>query len=133
MFIRFVSAEIDETSHVRVGLFGAAYQIWLDDELPDYEIEALLQAKWWFDVHVRSPFDYLRESKRYDRAICWFKSCAREHIAHAWELASVLERNGIPIWVVKTERTGYVYYEDEAQVFAEPFRDIRVRLNGSRL
>jgi hypothetical protein len=133
VFIRFVSAEFDETSLVLEGLFGAAYRLWSGDELPDYESDALLEVKWWFDDHLDSPFDYLPPLKTYDRAICWFKPTAREHLARAWELSSILERNDVPIWVVKTLRTGYVHYEDEAQVFAKPFHDMRFRVNGSRL
>jgi len=29
------------------------------------------------------------------------------------------------IWTVKSKRAGRVYYEDEAQVFAEPYDDVR--------
>jgi hypothetical protein len=40
----------------------------------------------------------------------------------------VLERNDVLVWPIKAIRTGYVYYEDDYQVFAEPFTDLRLRL-----
>ena len=36
------------------------------------------------------------------------------------------ERNDVLIWTIRSRKTGYVYYEDEAQVFAEPFDDVRL-------
>jgi hypothetical protein len=79
----------------------------------------------WFNKYLESPFHYLPRIRRYDRAVCWFRSTANEHLAQAWQLATILERNGLLIWTIKSLRTGYIYYEDEAQVFAEPFADVR--------
>ncbi|ABF39543.1 hypothetical protein Acid345_0538 [Candidatus Koribacter versatilis Ellin345] len=39
-----------------------------------------------------------------------------------WEMVRVLERNGIYIQKIKTDKPGYVVYEDEWQLVAEPFR-----------
>ena len=133
MFIRFVSGQIDEYSHVLTGVFSAANELWEKDEVPEYELEALEDMQAWFNLNLWSPFDFLPHSEMYDRAICWFKPTAREHIARAWQLASILERNDVFIWVIKSPRTGYVYYEDEEQVFAEPFSDERFRLKRLRL
>jgi hypothetical protein len=36
-----------------------------------------------------------------------------------------MDGNGLLIWTIKAIRPGYIYYEDEAQVFAEPFADVR--------
>ena len=128
MFIRFVSAEIDERSHVAAGLFCAASQLRWFEGLPDYEFDALTELKDWFNVHMPSPFDYLPRDRRYEKAICWFKPTAREHLERAWELVAILERNDVLIWTIKSPRTGYVHYEDEVQVFARPYDDVRLRL-----
>jgi len=40
-------------------------------------------------------------------------------------MASILERNDVFVRTVKVGRPGYVLYEDEAQILAEPFADIR--------
>jgi hypothetical protein len=40
-------------------------------------------------------------------------------------MITILERNDVLIWTIKSPKAGYIYYEDTAQVFAEPFSDIR--------
>ena len=123
MFIRFVRGEIDECSHVSEGLCGTVLR-W-SEGLPAYEIDEIEELMIWFDAHLRSPFDYLPDHRRYDPAISWFKSTAREHLAKAWELVAILERNDILIWTIRSPRTGYVYYEDDVQVFAHPYGEMR--------
>ena len=58
--------------------------------------------------------------------MCWFKSDALQHIAKAREMSCVLEQSGIYVWTIKTQRPGYVVYEDEYQVVAEPFADLKL-------
>ena len=125
MFIRFCSAAIDEDSRVPAGLFCAALDLLESHALPQYESDAIRELKEWFDKHLRSPFDYLPLDQRYYRAVCWFKPTAHEHLARAWELVAALERNDVLIWTIKSRRIGYVHYEDEVQVFAQPYEDIR--------
>ena len=128
MFIRFVGPEIEERSHVAAGLFCAASQLRWSGGLPGYEFDALTELKDWFNVHMDSPFDHLPRDRRYEQAICWFKPTAREHLERAWELVAILERNEVLIWTIRSPRTGYVHYEDEVQVFARPYDDVRLRL-----
>jgi hypothetical protein len=40
-------------------------------------------------------------------------------------MAEILVRHGIGVEVLKAERVGYVVYEDEFQIVAEPFADVR--------
>ena len=127
MFIRFVCGEIDEDSHVAAGLFCAASQLRWSEGLPDYEFDALTELKDWLNVHMDSPFDHLPRDRRHEQAICWFKPTAREHLERAWELVAILERNDVLIWTIKSQRTGYVHYEDDVQVFARPYDDVRLR------
>ena len=49
------------------------------------------------------------------------KSQAKEHIQSARELASLLEQYNVRVTTVTTRRPGYVVYEDEHQLVAEPF------------
>ena len=128
MFIRFVSSEVDEDSHVSAGLFCAASQLRWAVGLPEYEFDALTELRDWFNVHLESPFDHLPRANRYERAVCWFKPTAHEHLARAWELIAILERNDVLIWTIRSRRTGYVHYEDEVQVFARPYDDVRLIL-----
>lgn len=125
MFIRFVSAEIDEGSLVTAGLFCAASDLRESEGLPDYEFDALTALWDWFKEHMDSPFEYLPHHRRYEAAVCWFKPTAREHIERAWELVAILERHDVLIWTIKSQRVGYVYYEDDVQVFARPYDEVR--------
>jgi hypothetical protein len=125
MFIRFFTSAVDQRSQVSAGLFCAAAQLRQAEDLPEYEHDALQEIRGWFNDNLESPLHYLPRGCRYDRAICWFKATAHEHLARAWELAALLERNDILIWTIKSSRTGYIRYEDEAQVFAEPYDDVR--------
>ena len=58
--------------------------------------------------------------------MCWFKSSAREHIAKVYEMAYLLEENSFAVRVFRSRRVGYIVYEDEHQVVAEPFSDVRL-------
>ena len=126
MFIRFVSGDIHANSHVEVGLFCAAYKLRYEGDLPEYELNVLLDLLGWFNVNLESPFEFrLRKSWRSDRAVCWFKSSAHEYLAKARDMVALLENNGVYIRTIKSERAGYLLYEDEAQVLAQPFADMR--------
>jgi hypothetical protein len=126
VFIRFVSGEIHECSHVSTGLFQTAFELMYDPLLPDDEYDLLRDLMDWFNEYLKGPSEYrLRAAWRLEQAISWFKPTAHKHLSRAWEMASILERNGVLIRMIKAKRTGYVLYEDEAQVFAEPFADIR--------
>ena len=126
MFIRFVSGEIDSDSHVSAGLFTAAHDLLEEAPLSDEEYDELNDQLTWFDVYLRTPFHYrLKAAWRATRAICWFKPTAHEYLTRAWAIKEILDRNDVFIWTIKVQRIGYVLYEDEAQVLAEPFADIR--------
>ena len=132
MYIRFCSGEIDTQSHVPSGLFCAASELRWSDSLPQHEFDLLTELKCWFNEHLASPFDYLPRGKSFERAVCWFKPTAHEHLTRAWELVAILERNDILIWTIKASRVGYVHYEDRVQVFARPYDDVRLLLNWKR-
>jgi hypothetical protein len=129
MFIRFVSGQIDEHSHVSAGLFCAAYRLRDETPLPDHEYDRLAELMSWFNRHLEAPFSYrLRSPWRARRSICWFRFSAHEHLARAREVVQILEGHDIFMRTVISHRTGYVLYEDEFQVLAEPFADMRDRL-----
>ena len=126
MFIRFVSGEIHEDSHVLAGLFCTAAKLIEEVRLPEYEYEALREPMDWFNEHMESPYDYRLEPARLaDRALCWFRSTATEHLRRAWEMVALLEQRDILIRMIKTEAPGYILYEDEVQVLAFPNNDMR--------
>lgn len=127
MFIRFVTPWIDYNSQVAAGIFRAAYWLKYEASLPDYEWYYLVDILDWFDLNLEKPVKLRRSTRphRPNKAICWFKPSARTHLQKAFELATLLENNAIFIRRIKTTKPGYVVYEDEFQVAAEPFSDIK--------
>ena len=125
MYIRFYSGEVDSDSHVSAGLFIAVSDLCCVGALEDYDFAALKELEHWFDEHLDSPFRHLPRDDCYDSAICWFKSTAHEHLARAWEIVAILERNDVLIWTINSPRAGYIHYEDDVQVFASPCNDTR--------
>ena len=126
MFIRFVSGEIDEDSHVLEGLFCAAYRLLNETWLPDYEYEALREPLVWFSNNMKSPFKYRLEPAWLARqSLCWFRPTASEHLRRAWEMVAILEDHQIFVRTVKCHRPGYILYEDRSQVLAYPYADVR--------
>jgi hypothetical protein len=126
MFIRFVCGGIDEDSHVSAGLFCAAFDLIRGETLSDHEYGELLDLIRWFNRNLKGPFGYrLRKPWRAPRSICWFRSDAYEHVKCAWQVVNVLERNDVFMRVIKSRTVGYIIYQDEAQVMAQPSADVR--------
>jgi len=126
MFLRFVSAEVDEDSHVSMGLFGAAGKLLDDVVLYQYEYETLMECIDWFECYLRDPFYYRLEPARLAyRSIFWFRATAHEHLRRAWEIVTILEERDVFMRMIKTEMPGYIIYEDNEQVLAYPYADIR--------
>jgi len=82
----------------------------------------------WFNQHLEKPKRFRRSrcSRGEDKGVCWFKSSAREHIAKVYEMAYLLEENGFAVRVFRSRRVGYIVCEDEHQIVAEPFSDLRL-------
>jgi hypothetical protein len=125
MFVRFVIGTRDPSSQVDAGLFAAAYQLWDEERLPDYDQMRLKELLVWFAEHLvnPAPLSEVPPRERRRRAISWFKPEAKEHINRARELASLLEHYDMRVAMLTTHRPGYVVYEDEHQLVAEPFAE----------
>jgi len=119
-YIRFVIGRKDEGSHVEQGIFQAAAQAleWHDITGPD--ADELKELRYWFNENLEKPTSFGRDKLRL--GVCWFKTDASEHISRIWQMVTVLERNGIYVRKIKTDKPGYVIYEDQWQLVAEPFR-----------
>ena len=127
-FIRFAIQGNDPGSGRPQGLFFAAGEVCDDPTALPYEIDRIRAITRWFDKHLAQPtrFDRNRSKQSYDlhkRGISWFKASATEHISMMRELAAVLISHGHVIDQIETDRPGYVVYEDEFQIVAEPFAD----------
>ena len=123
MFIRFVVSERDASSDQAQGIFSAVYELERQGELLPHEKVWLTELESWFNERLRRP-DRLAWSSRPnapERAITWLKLSATEHVSRMRELVAFLEHKDIVVTELRTEKPGYVVYEDEHQVAAMPF------------
>jgi hypothetical protein len=119
-YVRFVIGRKDEDSCVEQGIFQVAAQALEWQTITGPEAEELTQLRGWFNQNLEKPTSFGRDKLRL--GICWFKASATEHISRIWKMVEILERNGIYVKKIRTDRPGYVIYEDEWQLVAEPFR-----------
>ena len=120
-YIRFVVGRKDENSHVEQGIFQAVAWVMEWQEITGSEADELNELRSWFAENLKRPTSFGRD--KLPLGICWFKSSSTEHISRIWEMVNILERNGIFVKKIRTDRPGYVIYEDELQLVAEPYRE----------
>lgn len=114
----------------REGFFVPAYALQANSDLDTFSLAELEELLAWFRQNLKVPPRFnLTKSKNHSRretkGLSWFKSTAGQHLDKAFELAELLTRHGIAVEVLKAVRIGYVIYEDDHQVVAEPFADLR--------
>jgi hypothetical protein len=124
-FIRFVIPQNDKDSGRRQGLFQAISDLEHEGVLLSHEQATYDQIYEWFRKHLRRPSRLARASKAHAKnmALSWFKGSAAEHIRKMHEISEILRAHGVTVDVIRTDRPGYVVYEDAYQVAAEPFND----------
>jgi hypothetical protein len=119
-YVRFVIGRKDEDSHVEQGVFQAVAQALEWHNITNSDADELNELRAWFSENLEKPTSFGRDKLRL--GICWFKTDATGHISRIWEMVRILERNDIYVKKIRTDRPGYVIYEDEWQLVAEPFR-----------
>ena len=122
-YVRFVIAQRDERSDQQLGIFSALYEMEKAGQLAAHELEWFVTLERWFDQNLKRPsrFAWSTRPNAPRRAITWLKMSAKEHVAGMRELASLLRHKDIQVEELRTERPGYVVYEDDFQVAAIPF------------
>ena len=127
-FIRFALSKRHPDSGVEDGLFRLAYSLRDAAEVASADREALRDILAWFGEHLPTPDRFNRSKskgyyRRNTRGISWFRENATECITRMHALKRILEANGHAVSMVREERVGYLVYEDDQQVVAEPFSD----------
>jgi hypothetical protein len=126
MYLRFVVTEIDEDSQKELGVFHAVAYLREDGKLFDYEEKLYDEIRLWFNKHLERPARFTASKGKHhlklNKAISWFKSGAHEHLERVRGLVSILQNHGIHVHTLKTKKVGYVVYEDDFQIVAEPFK-----------
>jgi hypothetical protein len=113
-------------SGVREGVFQVARRLARSGTLSRPEQTRLDDLRTWFGKHLKVPERFTRTrnaSHKKIRGIAWFKDTAGDYLTRMRELARILVENDILVEVIETDRPGYVTYEDEIQLVAEPFSD----------
>ena len=131
-FIRFVISHRHLESGAYDGTFRLAYRLRGSSVATPADRSALADALNWFEAKLPTPARFNRSSsKGYDRrntrGISWFKDTAVDHLTRMHEIRLVLERYGHQVQMLTEARVGYVVYEDDYQVVAEPFSETRGR------
>ena len=127
MYLRFVVAKIHEDSERELGVFHAVGNLREKEKLNPYEEEQHDSIVQWFAEHLEKPTRFTASKPPFYRkknmAISWFKDTAHEHLARVRELVVILEHHGVSVRMLKASRVGYIVYEDEFQIVAQPFSD----------
>jgi hypothetical protein len=125
MFLRFVVADLDEESEQELGVFHAMRNLRESGALSENEERDHDQIRKWFNQHLQKPTRFTASKppfyRKKARAISWFKDTAQEHLRRVRALAGILQNHGVLVQMLKAERVGYLVYEDEYQIVAEPF------------
>jgi hypothetical protein len=126
MYLRFVVPDIDEDSGMGLGVFHAVRNLREEGKLYRYEEEQHDLIRQWFNENLEKPTRFTASKppfyRKPNKAVSWFKDSANEHLNYVRELVAILQNHGVIVQLLKTERVGYVVYEDEYQIVAEPFR-----------
>ena len=123
--IRFVVSQRDPDSGRRQGLFQAAASLEDRGVLAAHEIDDYREVVNWFRENLEKPdrFSISTRPHAKGQALSWFKADCAAHIAKMRDLQRILEAHDVSVDVLRTERPGYIVYEDEHQVAAYPFAD----------
>jgi hypothetical protein len=127
ILLRFVLQRSHPDTGVEEGVFGAAYELRDGTVISVSDRQSLEDLLAWFRANLAVPQRFnTSKSKGYYRrttaGISWLKPTAGEHIAKMYVLIAILEKNGYQVSQITTNRPGYVVFEDNHQVVAEPFR-----------
>jgi hypothetical protein len=131
-FIRFVISHRHLESGAYDGTLRLAYRLRGSSVATPADRGALAEALTWFEGNLATPVRFNRSSskgyyRRNTRGLSWFKDTAVDHLTRMREIRLVLERYGHQVQMLTEARVGYVVYEDEYQVVAEPFAETRGR------
>jgi hypothetical protein len=132
MYLRFILPEKHPDTGVETGVFEAAYALKREGALAPMEREELEGLLRWFgdELPVPTRFNRTKSKGHYRRAakgISWLKASAKRHVERTHRLAQILRDHGHHVDMIKSANPGYVVYEDDHQIVAEPFNDMLKR------
>lgn len=125
--IRFALMRPHPDTGVEEGIFGTAYALRDRVSAVGSDRQVIDKLLGWFEANLAKPERFNRSTskgyyRRNTKGVSWLKPSATEHIAKMRELSEVLSRNGYLVSQITSDRPGYVVFEDDYQIVAEPFR-----------
>lgn len=129
--LRFIVSRVDPDSESPKGLLSAAYDLAREGVQDPHQQEGLSSLVRWFEANLNTPDRFnTSTSKGYYRrkakGLSWLKDSATECLEKMHRLKAIAEENGIAVHVIHETRVGYIAYEDDLQVVAEPFASTKV-------
>ena len=127
-YVRFVLARRNRASGVADGIFGVAWRLAESSRTARADHTHLSELLDWVSDHLPDPTRVNRSRskgarRRNSRGISWLKDDATVYLAKFRQLSAILEKYGHRVEMIWEDRVGYIVYEDEFQVVAEPFAD----------
>jgi hypothetical protein len=122
-FVRFAVTARHAVSDQQQGVFTALYTLKGAGALLPYEEEWFQEIERWFNANLASPSRMAWSSRPNapKRAISWLKLSATEHVTRMRELVTLLEHKDVAVEEFRTDKPGYIVYEDDHQIAAIPF------------
>ena len=127
-YLRIVLDEKIPVSGAKEGFFRAAYKLRREGTLHSEDARLLEDCLNFLDDNLDLPERFSRSKskgawRRNTKGLSWFKAEALEVVEKAMTVSRILSNNGISTTVLRENRIGYIVYEDDQQVVAEPFAD----------
>ena len=127
-YLRVVLEERIPVNGAREGFFRTAYQLRRTGGMSKDQFERLDVCLNYLDEHIDVPYKFSKSRTkcarhRNTKGLSWFKSEATAVVDRALELTRLLEELGIPTKTLRTDRVGFIVFEDDVQIVAEPFSD----------
>lgn len=130
MFLRFVTPEMHKETGEELGVFQAAHGLRDQGLLSSEEEASLTEIINWFNKNLKKPTRFTSAKPPFYRkrqnGISWLKDSAHKHIDKIRDMVRLLERHDVPMRMIKSDRPGYIIYEDNFQIVAVPFADSKL-------
>jgi len=124
--LRFVTQATHPPFGHRTGVFSIAYSLRDRSPADAARVQELAGHLQWFEKNLAIPtrFSTSRHPRADATAISWIKAGADGHVRRLRLLVALVdEMSGVGLEELRTNRPGYIVYEDDQQVLALPFAD----------
>ncbi|MEM8937007.1 MAG: hypothetical protein AAGC77_11425 [Pseudomonadota bacterium] len=123
-FVRFVTADREPVTGLKVGFFDAAYELSRSGVPNEADIKTLTTALRWFETNLNVPTRFSKTARphAHGKAFSWFKPAASEHISKSRDVLKVLVRYGTQSEMLTSRKPGVIVFEDSFQIAAIPFK-----------